>query len=183
MRNLPDNAIVTCDAGENRILMTHFYQTKMAGGFLQAAGSGPMGFAIPAALAAKLVHPDRPVVAVCGDGGFAMTMNGMMTAIEQDIPIVTVIFNNQLLGWSAHLRSSFGCELKPFDYAGIARGMGCMGIDVQEPGELAPALEKALGAPTAAVLNVMVSTDVIFDDVVSPLAKAQGTSRPLKRQP
>ena len=76
MRNLPDDAIVTCDAGENRILMTHFYQTKTAGGFLQAAGSGPMGFAIPAALAAKLVHPDRPVVAVCGDGGFAMTMNG-----------------------------------------------------------------------------------------------------------
>ena len=80
MRNLPDNAIVTCDAGENRIMMTHFYQTKQAGGFLQAAGSGPMGFAIPAALAAKLVHPDRPVVAVCGDGGFAMTMNGLMTA-------------------------------------------------------------------------------------------------------
>ena len=47
MRNLPDNAIVTCDAGENRIMMTHFYQTKQAGGFLQAAGSGPMGFAIP----------------------------------------------------------------------------------------------------------------------------------------
>ena len=55
MRTLPDNAIVTCDAGENRIMMTHFYQTKQAGGFLQAAGSGPMGFAIPAALAAKLV--------------------------------------------------------------------------------------------------------------------------------
>ncbi|HME26033.1 MAG TPA: thiamine pyrophosphate-binding protein, partial [Acetobacteraceae bacterium] len=86
MRNLPDDAIVTCDAGENRIMMTHFYQTKRAGGFLQAAGSGPMGFAIPAALAAKLVHPDRPVVAVCGDGGFAMTMNGLMTGIEQDIP-------------------------------------------------------------------------------------------------
>ena len=80
MRNLPENGIVTCDAGENRILMTHFYQTKAPGGFLQAAGSGPMGFGIPAALAAKLVHPDRPVVAVCGDGGFAMTMNGLMTA-------------------------------------------------------------------------------------------------------
>ena len=57
MRNLPDDAIVTCDAGENRIMMTHCYQTKAAGGFLQAAGSGPMGFGIPAALAAKLVHP------------------------------------------------------------------------------------------------------------------------------
>ena len=85
-RSLPENAIVTCDAGENRIMMTHFYQTKRAEGFLQAAGSGPMGFAIPAALGAKLVHPDRPVVAVCGDGGFAMTMNGLMTAVEQRHP-------------------------------------------------------------------------------------------------
>jgi acetolactate synthase-1/2/3 large subunit len=101
-RGLPEDAIVTCDAGENRIMMTHFYQTKRQEGFLQAAGSGPMGFAIPAALGAKLVYPDRPVVAVCGDGGFAMTMNGLMTAIEQDIPIVTVVFNNKALGWVLH---------------------------------------------------------------------------------
>ena len=82
--------------------MTHYYQTKQAGGFLQAAGSGPMGFAIPAALAAKLVNPERPVVAVCGDGGFAMTMNGLMSAIEQDIPIIVVVFNNNALGWVHH---------------------------------------------------------------------------------
>ena len=68
-RNLPEDTIVTCDAGENRIMMTHFYQTKQHEGFLQAAGSGPMGFGIPAALGAKLVHPDRPVVAVVGDTG------------------------------------------------------------------------------------------------------------------
>jgi acetolactate synthase-1/2/3 large subunit len=177
-RVLPDNAIVTCDAGENRIFMTHFYQTKRAETFLQAAGAGPMGYAIPSAIGAKLVHPERTVVAVCGDGGFSMTMNGLMTAVENDIPIVTVIFNNQLLGWSAHLRSSFGCELRPFDYAAIARGMGCMGLDVEHPVELAPALEKAFVARTAAVLNVRVSTDIIFDDVVSRLAKAQGASRP-----
>src|ERR1700738_5327383 len=84
-RGLPEDAIVTCDAGENRIMMTHFYQTKAAEGFLQAAGSGPMGFGIPAALGAKLVHPDRPVVAVVGDGGFAMKMKGPMTAGEQEM--------------------------------------------------------------------------------------------------
>ena len=53
----PDDAAISCDAGENRILMTHFYQTKAPGGFLQAAGSGPMGFGIPAALAAKQPFP------------------------------------------------------------------------------------------------------------------------------
>ncbi|MFM7121557.1 MAG: thiamine pyrophosphate-binding protein, partial [Gammaproteobacteria bacterium] len=96
-RVLPDDAIVTCDAGENRILMTHFFQNRAPHGFLQAAGAGPMGFGIPAALAAKLVHPDRVVVAVCGDGGFAMTMNGLMTAVEQNLPIINVVFNNSAL--------------------------------------------------------------------------------------
>ena len=126
-RGLPENAIVTCDAGENRIMMTHFYQTKRAEGFLQAAGSGPMGFAIPAALGAKLVHPDRPVVAVCGDGGFAMTMNGLMTAVEHDIPIITVVFNNKALGWVLHGRGRSGrvqrlgpCRNRP--RAGLPRG-------------------------------------------------------------
>ena len=133
MRNLPEDSIVTCDAGENRILMTHFYQTKKAGGFLQAAGTGPMGFALPAALGAKLVHPDRAVVAVCGDGGFAMTMNGLMTGIEHDIPIVVVVLNNNALGWVYHGSGPFGAEFKDFDHAGIARAMGCNGVRITEP--------------------------------------------------
>jgi acetolactate synthase-1/2/3 large subunit len=170
MRNLPDDAIVTCDAGENRILMTHFYQTKMAGGFLQAAGSGPMGFAIPAALAAKLVHPDRAVVAVCGDGGFAMTMNGMMTAIEQDIPIVTVVFNNNALGWVLHGGGPFAAEFNDFDHAAIARAMGCRGERIEDAARLGPAIKEAVAARQPTVLDVRTSLKTSFADVTSPLA-------------
>jgi acetolactate synthase I/II/III large subunit len=172
MRNLPDNAIVTCDAGENRIMMTHFYQTKQAGGFLQAAGSGPMGFAIPAALAAKLVHPDRPVVAVCGDGGFAMTMNGLMTAIEQDIPIINVVFNNQALGWVLHGGGPFAAEFADFDHAAIARAMGCHGVRVTDPAALGPALREALNARLPTVIDVRTSLAQSFADITSPLAVA-----------
>jgi acetolactate synthase-1/2/3 large subunit len=170
MQNLPDDAIVTCDAGENRILMTHFYQTKMAGGFLQAAGSGPMGFAIPAALAAKLVHPDRAVVAVCGDGGFAMTMNGMMTAIEQDIPIVTVVFNNNALGWVLHGGGPFAAEFNDFDHAAIARAMGCRGERIEDAARLGPAIKEAVAARQPTVLDVRTSLKTSFADVTSPLA-------------
>jgi acetolactate synthase I/II/III large subunit len=170
-RGLPEDAIVTCDAGENRIMMTHFYQTKRAEGFLQAAGSGPMGFAIPAALGAKLVHPDRPVVAVCGDGGFAMTMNGLMTAIEQDIPIVTVVFNNKALGWVLHGSGPFAAEFKDFDHAAIARAMGCRGVRVTDPDALGPALQEALAARTPTVIDVMTSLKVTFADITSQLAK------------
>ena len=170
-RGLPEDAIVTCDAGENRIMMTHFYQTKRQEGFLQAAGSGPMGFAIPAALGAKLVYPDRPVVAVCGDGGFAMTMNGLMTAIEQDIPIVTVVFNNKALGWVLHGSGPFAAEFKDFDHAAIARAMGCRGVRVEDPAALGPALGEALAARTPTVIDVMTSLKVTFADITSQLAK------------
>ena len=170
-RNLPDDAIVTCDAGENRIMMTHFYQTKRHEGFLQAAGSGPMGFGIPAALGAKLVHPDRPVVAVCGDGGFAMTMNGLMTAIEQDIPIITVVFNNKALGWVLHGSGRFAAEFNDFNHAEIAKAMGCRGIRVTDPAALGPALREALAARVPTVIDVMTSLEVTFADITSQLAK------------
>ncbi|MFZ2007072.1 MAG: thiamine pyrophosphate-binding protein, partial [Stellaceae bacterium] len=177
MKNLPDNAIVTCDAGENRILMTHFYQTKMAGGFLQAAGSGPMGFGIPAALAAKLVHPDRPVVAVCGDGGFAMTMNGMMTAIEHDIPITTVVFNNNALGWVLHGGGPFAAEFNDFDHAAIARAMGCNGQRIEDANDLGPALKEAIAARKPTVLDVRTSLKTSFADVTSALANEASPRR------
>ncbi len=177
MRTLPDNAIVTCDAGENRIMMTHYYQTKQAGGFLQAAGSGPMGFAIPAALAAKLVHPDRPVVAVCGDGGFAMTMNGLMTGIEQDIPIIVVVFNNKALGWVLHGGGPFAAEFADFDHAAIARAMGCNGVRVTEPAALGTALREALNARVPTVIDVRTSLAQSFADITSPLAVAASPRR------
>jgi len=169
-RHLPEDAIVTCDAGENRMFMTHFYQTQREGTFISAAGAGPMGFAIPSALAAKLLHPERAVVAVCGDGGFAMTMNGLMTAIEQDLPIVTVIFNNQALGWSMHTRGSFAARFAEFDHAAIARAMGCDAVNITEPEALGPALDVALASRRPAVIDVATSLDVSYQDIRSPYA-------------
>jgi len=177
LANLPENGIVTCDAGENRILMTHFYQTKAAGGFLQAAGSGPMGFGIPAALGAKLVHPDRPVVACVGDGGFAMTMNGLMTAIEHDIPITVVVFNNHALGWVLHGSGPFAAEFKDFDHAAIARAMGCRGVRVEDPAALGPALQEAIASRVPTVIDVITSLKVSFADITSPLANEASPRR------
>jgi len=127
-----------------------------------------MGFAIPAALGAKLVHPDRPVVAVCGDGGFGMTMNGMMTALEQDIPIVTVVFNNRALGWVLHGGGPFAAEFHDFDFAAIARAMGCGGVRVSDPGQLGPAIREAIGSRQPAVIDVATSLhDITFADITS----------------
>src|SRR5919202_6031035 len=127
-RALPDDAIVTCDAGENRLFMLHFFQTRDRMEYLQPAGVGGMGYAIPAALAARLVYPQRSAVAVCGDGGLGIAMNGLLTAIEEQIPIVVVIFDNAMLGWVRHGQGErpIASQFASFDYAAIARAMGCV---------------------------------------------------------
>ncbi|MGE4369120.1 MAG: thiamine pyrophosphate-binding protein [Burkholderiaceae bacterium] len=169
-RTLPSNSIVCCDAGENRIFMMRYYETREAGGFLQAAGAGPMGYAIPAAMGAKIVHPERPVVAVCGDGGFSMSMNGLMTAIETQLPIVVVIFNNQMLGWSTHIRGPFAAQFHDFDHAAIARAMGCQGFNVNTPEELSSALREALISEVPTVIDARISSDLSYKDLIADFA-------------
>src|SRR2546426_355514 len=98
-RRLGERAVVTMDAGANRLYMTHYFQCRGAGTVYQPSSIGGMGYALPAAMAAKLVAPERDCVAVCGDGGFAMTMNALFTAAQYEIPVVTVVLNNSVLGW------------------------------------------------------------------------------------
>lgn len=179
---LPDDAVVTCDAGENRLYMQHYFRTKDGMEYLQPAAVGGMGYAIPAALAAKLVHPHRPVVAVTGDGGFGIAMNGLMTAIEERIPIVTVVFNNGALGWVLHGQGErpIASQFAPFDHAAIARAMGCEGIRVERPVDLEPAFRRALAVDRPAVVDVVTSLKETFQKVTSPLA-AQPRRQPAGR--
>jgi len=175
-RALANDAMVTCDAGENRIFMSHFFQTKGPGTFIQPSGVGGMGYAIPAALAAKLIYPRRQVVAVCGDGGFAIVMNGLMTALEQKLPIVVVVFNNSALGWVKHGQGerAIACDFVDFDLAAIAKSMGCDGIRVETPRQLAPALQSALASGKPTVVDVVTSLSETFRRVTSPLLSRNG---------
>jgi acetolactate synthase I/II/III large subunit len=173
MKAVPADTMITCDAGENRLFMTRYFQARCTGGFLSPAATGGMGYAIPAALACKLVAPDRPAVAVCGDGGFAMSMNGMLTALEEGIPIIVVVMNNRALGWVKHFQQGreISSEFPDLDISGIAAAMGCTGFRAETAEELAAALTKALTAGVPAVIDVATALDVSFRDILSPLAK------------
>jgi acetolactate synthase I/II/III large subunit len=170
-RAVPNDAIICCDAGENRIFMTHYFQTRGAGTFLQPSGVGGMGYAIPAAMAARLVYRDRKVVAVCGDGGFAIGMNGLMTAVAEDIPITVVVLNNGALGWVKHGQGerNIACDLSNFDHAAIARSMGCDGIRVDEPQALGAALRQGLVSDKPYVIDINTSLKETYRRVTSPL--------------
>jgi acetolactate synthase-1/2/3 large subunit len=106
-----------------------------------------------------------------------MTMNGLMTALEHDIPIVVVVFNNKALGWVLHGSGPFAAEFKEFDHAAIARAMGCRGTRVEDPAGLAPALHEALAARVPTVIDVMTSLSVSFADITSPLANEASPRR------
>lgn len=165
---LPAGTIYTCDAGENRIFMLHYLRNRAAGRFSQPAGAGPMGYAVPSALAQRLLNPDRPVVAFCGDGGFSMTMNGLITAVEERLPILCVVMNNHALGWSQHSRGPFATQFARVDYAAIARGMGCAGFSAGTRAELEEAFDAALaalGAGQPAVVNVETSMAMSFAEL------------------
>lgn len=167
------DAIFCCDAGENRIFMTHYFRTSGTPGFVQPAGVGGMGYALPAAVAAQLACPGRRGVAVCGDGGFAIAMNTLMTAREEGVPIVVVVLNNGKLGWVMHGQRDrqIASDLGAFDHAAIAVAMGCRGVRVTEPHELAGALADAFAADLPTVIDVVTSLDETFEKVTSPIMR------------
>ena len=175
-RRLDERAVITMDAGANRLYMTHYFQCRGAGTVYQPSSIGGMGYALPAAMAAKLAAPERDCVAVCGDGGFAMTMNALFTAAQYKIPVVTVVLNNSVLGWVKDGQRRRGnrfiaSELGRQDYARIAESMGCVGIRIETLKDLIGELDRVRGATEPVVLDVVTTEDAPFWQVQSPFAK------------
>jgi len=173
---IENDCIVACDAGENRLFMNRYFQSTGRGDFYQSAASGGMGYSIPAALAAKVAEPTKRVVAVTGDGGFGMCMNGLLTAVEEHLPIIVVILNNESLGWVHHGQGDrvVASTLRDFDYAGIAEAMGCDVFRVSEDAGFGKALEAALaahqgGGERPVVIEVPTSRDETYLDIASPM--------------
>ncbi len=143
---LPDDAIVTSDAGNFAAWFSRGFRFRRPGTFIGPT-SGAMGYAVPAAIAAALVHRDRPVVALAGDGGMAMTMAELETATREGARIIVLVFDNERYGtirmWQARRGTGEGVatELGPVDFAAIARGLGARGVHVDRdvgPGTRAP---------------------------------------------
>ena len=96
-RVLPDDAIVATDAGNFGLWLARHFRFRRPGTFLGPT-SGAMGYGLPAAIAAALVHRDRAVVAVAGDGGFAMTMAELETAVREKARVIAIVFDNERYG-------------------------------------------------------------------------------------
>ncbi len=161
------STIYTLDAGNNRTWMAHLYRAQHANTFYSPGGTAGMGWALPAAVGLKLVYPNQPVVAVTGDGGYMMVVNAISTAVQYDLPIICVVFNNNTLGMvndhqpEGHKIAS---EFHPTNNATVAEGMGAWGVQVNDSKDLPDALRAALASGKPAVVDVLIDPSPSPDD-------------------
>jgi acetolactate synthase-1/2/3 large subunit len=183
---LPRDAIITTDVGWNKNGVGQQFPIYEPGSILTPGGYATMGFGAPAAIGAKLACPGRVVVALVGDGGFGQNPAMLATAVQEGVPVVWIIMNNNAFGTiagleKAHFGTTFGTEFqidgKPYlvDYAAVARAYGAEGVRINTAAEFKPALERAIasGRPfviDVAMQNAPVPTDGHWNimDIYSP---------------
>jgi len=149
---------VTTDAGNFGLWPARYFKFGRDQSFLGPT-SGAMGYGLPAAVAASLAAPDRQIVALCGDGGLAMTMNELETAVRTGAKPVVLVFDNEKYGTIAmhqanEQRDAVATGLGAIDFAAIARACGAEGVHVTTDPEFEPALRAALASNRATVLDL-----------------------------
>ena len=163
---LPADAILTNGAGNFSVWTHRFYEFRQYPTQL-APTSGAMGYGVPAAVAAKLLHPDRIVVAIAGDGDFLMTGQELATAVQYEAPIVVLVVNNGMLGTiRMHQERHYpgrvsGTDLVNPDFAALAQAFGAHGVAVERTEDFGDAFEEALARGRPAVIELRVDPEAL----------------------
>ena len=158
---LPRDTIATCDAGASRLLVVQKWQSYGPREFLTSNGLGSMGYAIPGALAARIAHPTRPVVAFTGDGGFLMAVAELQTAVREKLPIIILVFDDGEIGLIRTKQSikgidPYGVHLGGLDWQHLARGFGANGVTVDTENGLTDALQTAMKGSETTLIGVKI---------------------------
>ena len=155
-------ARVTVDAGAHMLSVLALWQAREVHDVLISRGLATMAFALPAAIGASLVDPDRPVIAFTGDGGLMMCAGELATAAELGCRLTVVVFNDSslaMIGVKQRQRkfAAAGVDYgRSTDFAAVAKGFGCRGYRVEKGGELGPALDEAMRGTGPALVDVVV---------------------------
>jgi len=172
-RALPDDAILVSDIGVHHNWLLGFCKPKRPDSLIGSMGFGPMGFGVAGVLGAKFAAPERPCVSVCGDGAFFMHANVLGTAVEYDLPVVWVVWNNYAYASIRGLQRGYlsGRELATDfhhpktgerynpDFAAMARSAGVEGVRVDRAGDLGDAVRKGIAANKPYLIDVDIGAD------------------------
>jgi acetolactate synthase-1/2/3 large subunit len=171
---LPEDAILVSDIGVHHNWLLGFCKPKRPDSLIGSMGFGPMGFGVAGVMGAKFAAPDRPCVSVCGDGAFFMHANVLGTAVEYNLPVVWVVWNNYAYASIRGLQRGYlgGRELATDfhdpntgerynpDFAAMARSCGVEGVRVDRAGDLGEAIRKGIAANKPYLIDVDIAADI-----------------------
>jgi acetolactate synthase I/II/III large subunit len=169
-------AIVVTDVGQHQMITSRYYQYKHPYTNITSGGAGTMGFALPAAMGAKLGRPDKDVIAVIGDGGYQMTVQELGTIMQYKIPVKILVLNNSFLGmvrqWQQlfHEKRYSFTEMTNPDFVKLAEAYNIPARKVEKRNELRDAIKEMMEAKTPYFLEVVVGKE----DNVFPMVPAGG---------
>lgn len=190
-----DEAIIVTDVGQHQMFTAQFIEITEKKKLLMSGGLGTMGYGMPGAIGAKIGNPDTPVISISGDGGFQMNSQELATAVLEELPIISCIFNNNNLGmvrqWQklfygkrysmTCLRSGAACRGKCGEvecpvytpnFMKLADAYGAKGIHITKKEEIEPAFREAMkSTKTPYILEF----DIDPEDLVYPMVKPGGT--------
>lgn len=174
-RICPRDAIVATDVGQHQMWAVQHLHYDYPGQLLTSGGFGTMGFGLGAAIGAKVSHPDKVVLHITGDGSFRMNLNELHTVATYNLPVITIIFDNQTLGmvrqWQTliynehYSATDIGAKL---DYVKLAEAYGLSGRSVNNQADFEDALQEALNCGHGYIIDCVIDTD----EMVKPMVKA-----------
>ena len=157
----PRETMLACDVGSHKYYAGQFWESYEPNTFFMSNGLSGMGYGLPAAIAAKLQFPDRPAIALVGDGGLLMMLHNLNFLVQYSVPIVVVCFVDDSLslirvGQQRRKIEPYGVDFPAPDFAAIAAGFGVSGTRVRSLSELSRVVEDAIRGGRPAVISVPV---------------------------
>ncbi len=173
-------ATIVTDVGQHQMVTARYYNYKKPRTSITSGGAGTMGFALPAAIGAKLSSPEKQVIAIAGDGGFQMTVQELGTIMQYKVPVKILVLNNNFLGMVRQWQQLFHgkrysfTEMENPDFIKLADAFGIPGRKIDHRDDLSDALTEMLSAPGAFLLEAVVGReDNVFPMVPSGAAVSE----------
>ena len=159
------NAVIVTDVGQHQMMAAQFYEYNQTKSNVTSGGLGTMGFALPAAIGAKMANPEKQVIAIIGDGGFQMTLQELGTIMQNNIGVKIIILNNEYLGMVRQWQQMFFEKRYSFtniqspDFVALAASYNIKGVKVEKQEDLSNALDQLLNTENAFLLEVKVAKE------------------------